>query len=60
MKKLLFIMVAICAILFPALAEAKVVNGTVVDSETGEPLVGASVLPIGSTNGTSTDFDGKF
>ena len=60
MKKLLFIMVAMCAILFPALAEAKVVSGTVVDSETGEPLVGASVLPIGSTNGTSTDFDGKF
>lgn len=60
MKKLLFIMVALCAVLCPALVEAKVVNGTVVDSETGEPLVGASVIPIGSSTGTSTDFDGKF
>ncbi len=60
MKKLLFIMVAACAVLFPALAEAKVVSGKVADSATGEPLVGASVIPVGATNGTSTDFDGKF
>ncbi len=60
MKKLLFIMIATCAVLFPALAEAKVVNGTVVDSETGEPVIGASVVPVGTNLGIATDIDGKF
>lgn len=35
------------------------ISGTVVD-ETGEPLPGASVVVKGTTNGTATDFDGKF
>ena len=34
-------------------------TGTVVD-EMGEPLPGASVVVKGTTNGTATDFDGKF
>jgi len=34
-------------------------TGTVVD-ETNEPLPSASVVVKGTTNGTSTDFDGKF
>ena len=36
------------------------VQGTVVDVENGEPIIGASVLEIGTTNGTITDFDGNF
>ncbi|MFV0565766.1 MAG: SusC/RagA family TonB-linked outer membrane protein, partial [Flavobacteriaceae bacterium] len=35
------------------------VNGTVVDVK-GVPLVGANVLEKGTSNGTLTDFDGKF
>lgn len=35
------------------------ITGVVVD-ETGEPLPGAGVLEQGTTNGTATDFDGKF
>lgn len=35
------------------------VNGVIVD-ETGEPIIGASVLEKGTTNGTITDFDGNF
>ena len=35
------------------------VTGRVVDS-TGEPLIGATVLVEGSTNGTVTDIDGNF
>ena len=33
--------------------------GTVID-ETGRPVIGASVMVKGTTNGTSTDVDGKF
>ena len=32
----------------------------VVKDETGEPIIGASVLEKGTTNGTITDFDGNF
>ncbi|MBC6995579.1 SusC/RagA family TonB-linked outer membrane protein [Lewinella lacunae] len=36
------------------------VNGTVTDADSGDPLIGASVLVTGTTTGTVTDFDGKF
>ena len=36
------------------------VQGTVLDAANGEPIIGASVLEIGTTNGTITDFDGNF
>ena len=39
--------------------QTKTVTGLVVD-ETGEPVIGASVVVEGTTNGTITDFDGKF
>lgn len=35
------------------------IQGTVVDSK-GEPLIGVSVLEVGTANGAITDFDGKF
>ena len=39
--------------------QAKIVKGKVIDA-TGEPLIGASVLVEGTTNGTVTDFDGNY
>lgn len=39
--------------------DAITVSGTVTDSE-GQPLIGVNVLVKGTTNGTSTDFDGNF
>ena len=36
------------------------VQGTVVDAANDEPIIGASVLEVGTTNGTITDFDGNF
>ncbi len=39
--------------------QSKKINGTVID-ETGEPMIGVSVLVKGTTVGTITDFDGKF
>lgn len=35
------------------------VSGVIKDA-TGEPVIGASVLEKGTTNGTITDFDGRF
>lgn len=35
------------------------IKGTVVD-ESGEPIIGATVVVKGTTNGTVTDFDGNF
>lgn len=40
-------------------AQQLTVKGIVKD-ETGEPIIGASVLEKGTTNGTITDFDGNF
>ena len=37
----------------------KTVKGIIVDSK-GEPLIGVSILEVGTTNGTITDFDGNF
>ena len=46
---------------FTAFAQAQVAaTGVVVDAATGEPIIGASVLEEGTSNGTITDFDGNF
>lgn len=42
-----------------AFAEIKV-QGTVIDADGSEPLIGVSVLVQGTTSGTITDFDGNF
>ena len=36
------------------------VKGTVIDADTSEPMIGVSVLVMGTTSGTVTDFDGNF
>lgn len=40
-------------------AQTKTVKGTVID-ESGEPLIGVSIVVKGTSTGTITDFDGKF
>ena len=35
-------------------------TGTVLEASTGEPVIGASILEEGTSNGTITDFDGNF
>lgn len=43
-----------------ALAQNKIsASGTVID-DTGQPVIGATVMEKGTTNGTVTDIDGHF
>ncbi len=58
MRKMYF---AIFAFLTTAIAFSQgTITGTIVDGETSEPLPGANVMVLGTTNGTVTDFDGKY
>ena len=50
---------AICLITMSAWAN-KTVNGKVVSASDNEPLIGATVQAVGSSQGTATDLDGQF
>ena len=56
MKRLHILAFVLC---LPMLLLAQSVTGVVVD-EQGEPLIGAAVQVVGTTQGTITDFDGNF
>ncbi len=43
-----------------SLPRTKAITGTVIDAATGEPVIGASVVERGTTNGVITDVDGEF
>ena len=58
-RKVFAVLMLTLAIAFPALAQKITVHGTVLD-EQGEPLIGATVMEKGTTNGASADFDGNF
>ncbi|MDE6587188.1 MAG: SusC/RagA family TonB-linked outer membrane protein [Paramuribaculum sp.] len=60
MKKLLLFMIGLIVSCWTAMAQTSTYHGTVVDATTGEPLIGASVLPIGGGTGVATNIDGKF
>lgn len=42
-----------------AIAQTGTIRATVFDDETGEALIGATVVVVGTTQGTVTDLDGK-
>ncbi len=58
MRKLLLCLSLIMGSLI-AVAQTTV-NGTITDSETGEALIGATILEKGTNNGTITDINGAF
>jgi hypothetical protein len=59
MKKLLILVVGFLFSIASAFAQS-VITGTVMDAELNAPLSGANVIESGTSNGTMTDFDGKF
>ena len=54
LKNLLSICVFLLSIVFAN--GQKNISGTITDTETGEPLIGANVIVKGTTQGTVTDF----
>ena len=58
MKKILFVLT--CLFCSVAMMASVKVTGTVISAEDGLPVIGASVLEKGTSNGTITDFDGIY
>ena len=58
MKKILFVLT--CLFCSAAMMASITVTGTVISAEDGLPVIGASVLEKGTSNGTITDFDGIY
>lgn len=58
-RKAWVIAVMMLCLSFPAIAQKIAVSGTVTDN-TGEPLIGASVIAKGTSLGAATDFDGIY
>ncbi len=50
----------LCMSIGLAVAQVTKVTGVVIDADTEEPIIGASVLVKGTTIGTITDIDGKY
>ena len=61
MKKTTQFLLLTVALIFSTVAMAQsTITGTVMDVDANAPLPGANVIEKGTTNGVSTDFDGKF
>ena len=54
------VFMSLCLLVGMAAYAQTTVKGTVIDAANGEPIIGASILEMGTTNGTITDFDGNF
>lgn len=58
MKQYLLTLFCLCVSMI-ALAQQKTITGTVIDTR-HEPVIGASVLEKGTSNGTITNLDGEY
>lgn len=58
-RKLWVTMAMLLALAIPSLAQSITVTGHVTD-ETGEDLIGATIMEKGTSNGTSADLEGNF
>lgn len=59
-KRVFFFTLLFAMVCMVMQAQSLQVEGTVISKSDGEPIIGATVLEKGTTNGTITDFDGKF
>lgn len=57
---MLLVLACVCALPVLAGGQLATITGSVYDRESGEELVGANILVVGTTKGTTTDLEGKF
>ena len=60
MRKLFLILMTLIACTWSVQAQTRTYHGTVLDASDNEPLVGATIMPVGGGQGVAADFDGKF
>lgn len=60
MRKLILVLMTVMACGWSLMAQTQTYHGTIVDAANNEPLVGATVLPVGGGQGAAADIDGKF
>lgn len=59
-KRLTFLLSLLILSIGFTMAQVSKVTGVVVSAENGEPVIGASVLVVGTSLGTITDIDGRY
>lgn len=60
MRKVLILFFLFCGFLLPAMAQQKTITGTVTGTLDNQPVIGATVLVKGTSNGVITDMNGKY
>ena len=60
MKKLFLLLAAIVGLAIGASAQTQTITGTVYSASDEEPLIGATVSPVGGGQPVATDIDGNF
>ncbi|MDE7160254.1 MAG: SusC/RagA family TonB-linked outer membrane protein [Muribaculaceae bacterium] len=60
MRKLFLILMTLMACTWSLAAQTRTYHGTIVDAANNEPLIGATVMPVGGGNGTAADIEGNF
>ena len=60
MKRVFYLMLCLFVSINMAMAQNRKITGTVISAEDNEPVVGASIVVKGTTNGTVTNLDGVF
>ena len=60
MKKLFLIIMTMIGCSLGAYAQSRTFHGTVLDEKDKEPLIGATIMPIGGGQGAAADIDGNF
>lgn len=60
MRKIVLVCCSLILAGFVAFGQNGTIRGKVIDGETGESLIGATIVLSGTTNGTISDFDGNY
>lgn len=60
MRKLFLILMTLIACTWGVQAQTHTYSGTVLDAANNEPLIGATIMPIGGGQGAAADLDGHF